>query len=85
MGAFLGSRISFNTQGLEFVLTSLLVVIFLEQWYKEDNHILSITGLVVTALCLQFLGKDLFILGAMFFLALMLYLGWRKKWEPMKE
>lgn len=80
----MGTRIGFETQGLDFVLTALLVVIFLEQWYREKNHILSITGLLVTALCLYFLGRDTFILGSMALLFLILLLGWRIKWEPEK-
>ena len=35
LGGLLGSLISFDTEGLEFVMTAMFVVIFLEQWLKE--------------------------------------------------
>lgn len=31
-------KVQFNTKGLEFVMTALFVVIFLEQWMKEKKH-----------------------------------------------
>ena len=31
--------------GLGFVLTAMFVVIFLEQWLKEDSHVSSLLGL----------------------------------------
>ena len=39
LGGLLGSLISFDTEGLEFVMTAMFVVIFLEQWLKEENMI----------------------------------------------
>lgn len=40
IGGILGSLISFNTEGLDFVMTAMFVVIFLEQWMKEKSTIL---------------------------------------------
>ena len=38
LGASLfGSFIKFNTDGLDFVMTALFVVIFIEQWMKKKN------------------------------------------------
>lgn len=39
LGGIFGSFIKFNTEGLDFVMAALFVVIFLEQWMKEENHI----------------------------------------------
>ena len=36
LGGIFGSFIHFNTEGLDFVMTALFVVIFLEQWMKEN-------------------------------------------------
>lgn len=37
LGGLLGSLIHFNTEGLDFVMVALFVVIFLEQWRKDQN------------------------------------------------
>ena len=65
LGGLFGSFIQFNTEGLEFVMTALFVVIFLEQWLKEKNHTSAIAGLVISVLCLIFFGKEDFIIPAM--------------------
>lgn len=65
LGGIFGSFIHFNTEGLDFVMTALFVVIFLEQWMKEKNHTNAIVGLVISILCLILFGKDDFIIPAM--------------------
>ena len=65
LGGIFGSLIRFNTEGLDFVMTAMFVVIFLEQWLKEKNHVSSLLGLGLTALCLVFLGPDKFMIPAM--------------------
>lgn len=35
LGAICGSLLHFNTEGLDFVMTAMFVVIFMEQWMKE--------------------------------------------------
>ena len=52
LGGLLGTLISFNTKGLEFVMTAMFVVIFLEQWQKEKNHIPALLGLLIPLVCL---------------------------------
>lgn len=39
LGGLLGTFLTFNTEGLDFVMTAMFVVIFLEQWIKEKNTI----------------------------------------------
>ena len=65
LGGIFGSLIRFNTQGLDFVMTAMFVVIFLEQWLKEKNHISSLLGLGLTALCLLAFGPDRFMIPSM--------------------
>ena len=38
LGSLLGSVISFDTTGIEFVMTALFVVMFINQWEETDNH-----------------------------------------------
>jgi 4-azaleucine resistance transporter AzlC len=78
LGGIAGSFITFDTRGLDFVLTGLFVVLFLEQWKNKQNRIPGIIGIGVTALSLIIFGKDSFIIPAMAMILLALIVG-RKK------
>ena len=65
IGGLLGSVIHFNTQGLEFVMTAMFVVIFMEQWIKEKDHTSACLGLGVSLFCLVVFGADSFIIPSM--------------------
>lgn len=65
LGGVLGSLLQFNTKGLEFVMTALFVVIFLNQWLKEKEHHSSLIGIGISLLCLLVFGGGSFILPAM--------------------
>lgn len=65
IGGLVGSVIHFNTQGLDFAMTALFVVIFLEQWLKEKSHWTALIGLGVSLLCVVLCGADDFMLPAM--------------------
>jgi 4-azaleucine resistance transporter AzlC len=64
-GAILGSVVRIEAKGLSFVLTALFVVIFLEQWRKDQSHISALHGLFATLGCLLVFGSERFILPAM--------------------
>ena len=65
LGGIFGSLIHFNTEGIEFVMTAMFVVIFLEQWIKEKNHVSALVGVGISLLCLTAFGADDFIIPAM--------------------
>ena len=65
LGGIFGSFIEFNTEGLDFVMTAMFVVIFMEQWIKEKNHFSSLAGLAISLLCLAAFGADNFIIPSM--------------------
>lgn len=65
IGGLFGSLIHFNTKGLDFVMTAMFVVIFLEQWIKEKQHISSLTGIGVSVVCLLLFGGESFLIPAM--------------------
>lgn len=64
-GALLGSLIKVDSGGLEFVMTALFVVIFLDNWLKEKKHFSSLAGVIVSFLCLLIFGPDKFLLPSM--------------------
>ena len=65
IGGILGPLVQFSTEGLEFVMTALFVVIFLEQWMKEKVHHSALLGLGISLLCLILFGGENFIIPAM--------------------
>lgn len=65
IGGILGSVLSFNTKGIEFVMTALFVVIFLEQWKSNKKHLSAIIGIFASLLCLVIFGAGQFILPSM--------------------
>ncbi len=65
LGGVLGSFIRFNTEGLDFVMTAMFVVIFLEQWLKEKKHYTALIGVLASALCLLVFGADSFLIPTM--------------------
>ena len=64
-GGILGSLISFDLEGLEFVMTAMFVVIFLEQWMKEKTHVTGYIGILVSLFCLILFGSDSFLIPTM--------------------
>lgn len=65
IGGIFGSLVKFNTEGLDFVMTALFVVIFIEQWMKEKNHHSALVGIGLSTVCLIIFGGNHFILPAM--------------------
>lgn len=65
LGAIFGMLIRFNTQGLDFAMTALFVVIFINQWKKDERHTAALLGLGLSILSLILFGKDRFLLPAM--------------------
>lgn len=65
LGGLVGSLLTFNTDGLNFVMTAMFVVIFLEQWMKEKQHITAVAGVVISAVCLVIFGADSFMIPTM--------------------
>ena len=65
LGGIFGSFIRFNTEGLDFVMTAMFIVIFMEQWLKEKHHASSLLGLALSLVCLIFCGADNFIIPSM--------------------
>lgn len=75
LGGIFGSLIHFNTEGLDFVMTAMFVVIFMEQWLKEKRHESAWIGLGSSLICLILFGADHFIIPAMLvILALLTFL-----------
>ena len=78
IGGIFGSFIPFDTKGLEFVMTALFVVIFLENWLKEKDHSASVIGLFISFICLTvFKGTNFIIPSMIIILSVLTLLRWR--------
>jgi len=65
LGGIFGSMLNFDTRGLEFVMTAMFAVIFLENWQKEKHHVPALLGLVLPIVCLLIFGAERFMIPAM--------------------
>ena len=65
LGGIFGGFLHFDTEGLDFVMTAMFVVIFLEQWLKDKNHTSALVGLGASGACLALFGPDNFLIPAM--------------------
>lgn len=83
LGGIVGSILPFDTTGISFVMAAMFVVIFIEQWLKEDNHISSLIGILGALSCLLIFGPNSFMLPTMVVIILSLIL-FRKKIEVAK-
>lgn len=75
IGAVLGKFLTINTEGIDFVLTALFLVIFLNQWLETKNHLPALVGLFSALLCLLLFGAEQFMLPAMALMLLIFLLG----------
>jgi 4-azaleucine resistance transporter AzlC len=78
LGGLLGDFIPFDTTGLDFALTALFVVLFLEQWKKRENRMAGAIGICATLACLLVFGPENLVVPAMVVIVVIL-LGGRKK------
>ena len=67
-GALLGYVVQFDTTGIDFVMTALFVVMFLNQWEEAKDHRPALVGLICSAVCLLIFGSSNFIVPSMIFI-----------------
>jgi 4-azaleucine resistance transporter AzlC len=84
IGALFSSLVKFNTEGLDFVMTALFVVIFMEQWRKEKKHQSALIGLGLSAVGLLIFGGENFMIPAMLMILGMLTV-FRKQVEKVEK
>lgn len=72
LGGLVGNLITFDTTGLDFALTALFVVLFLEQWKKRANRPAGVLGIVCAAVALAAFGADNLVIPAMVLILVLL-------------
>ena len=81
LGAAVGNILPFSTAGIDFSMTALFVVVFINQWKASKKHFSSYLGVIASVACLLLFGADSFIIPAMIVIvsALCLYKLFEKK------
>ena len=77
LGGLLGSLLTFDTRGLDFVMTAMFVVIFLEQLLHERKHYTACIGMLSAVVCLNVFGADSFMVPTMGMILAILVFGRR--------
>lgn len=72
LGGLFGSLITFNTKGLDFVMTALFAVIFLDRLMTEKKHYTAAIGVLSALVCRLIFGADSFMLPTMGLMLLLL-------------
>lgn len=78
-GAVLGQLIPFELEGIDFCMTALFVIIFMDQWKKASSHIPALAGLTCGIVCLLIFGQSSFILPALLLVSGILFFAERKE------
>lgn len=89
IGGIFGGFLTFNTKGLDFVMTAMFTVIFMDQWMKDVDsakasgrahaafwhHLPSLIGVLASVVCLLIFGADHFIVPTMILILVLLALS----------
>lgn len=78
LGSVIGSVITFDTTGLDFALTALFIVLFLQQWKDKANRPACIIGIAVTVICRIVFGSTVFLIPALIGMLIVFWLGRNK-------
>ena len=74
IGSVVGSVLNFNTAGIDFSMTALFLVVFVEQWKSTKDHASAIIGVAASVVCLLIFGAGNFVIPAMISITVILLL-----------
>lgn len=80
IGSLAGSLITFDTTGMDFAMTALFIVIFIDQWKAYPSHIPALLGLGCTIVALIIIGPGNLVIPSMVLIVISLMLA-RKQIE----
>lgn len=65
IGGIVGQLITFDSTGIDYAMTALFIVIFVEQWLASKTHLPSFIGIICGISCLLVFGPNNFILPSL--------------------
>lgn len=78
IGGLIAGTFTFNSLGMDFALTALFVVLFLEQIQKKKNRIPGLIGLSASVISLMVFGSESMIIPAMIIILAVFLIGGEK-------
>ena len=84
IGAIAGTVLPISSEGIEFAMTALFIVIFIEQWMEKKNRIPEMIGSILAVMGLLIFGASNFVLPAMITIVLVLFVV-RKRLDVKEE
>ncbi len=84
IGAILGTVLPFSSEGIEFAMTALFVVLFMDQWQEKAHRIPALIGIGASVLCLLVFGSSNFVLPAMLVITALLFFM-RQRLDPERK
>ena len=85
LGGLIGPFLTFDLKGLDFVLTAMFTAIFADNWLREKDHTSSISGLIISGLCLTIFSADHFIIPSMVIILIFLTLKKKKSMSLLQQ
>ena len=73
-GGIIGQLIPYDLTGIDFCMTALFVILFINQWEEAKDHRPALLGLVVALVCLFVFGSGSFMLPALLITSALLIL-----------
>lgn len=70
LGGLFGSALALSVEGISFAMTALMVVIFMDQWLKDRQHLSALAGAAASVAALLIFGPDNFMIPAMLIILL---------------
>ena len=65
LGAVLGNLIPFDLTGIDFCMTALFIIIFMDQLEKNKDHFPAVVGIIIAIICLIVFGSQNFMLPSL--------------------
>ena len=65
LGGLFGQLLGQIPDGIDFCMTALFVIIFIDQWEKSENHFPALLGIIVALISLYLFGPQRFMLVAL--------------------
>lgn len=81
LGGMIGQLLPLDLEGIDFCMTALFVIIFMNQWEKNKNHFPAVAGFIMAVICLFVFGQMAFMLPTLILVSgiLMFWSGKKQK------
>ena len=78
VGAVAATSMSFDTRGIDFAMTAMFLVMFVEMWCHRTNRPSELIGVASAVVCLIVFGTENFVIPAMVLMVAVLLIGGRR-------